>query len=848
MAASPDPKQLQEIKKLLDEIAKGYDTLRKKNPFDKFDSKGLQDVDQTINQLRDALDGVNARVEDFTESASESYNAFKSIVSEIGKVNSGLNESKKSYSVAASLAQKIRDHELGISNLSSKQLKQVKAKLESSKQNLKSATALLQEERTRLVNGRRFNELSAEESQKYADLTKNIQDNIRNLSTSAETYGKLNSQIDSAITKEKQLEKQLGITGGVLKGIAKIPILGDLFDSNEALEQMEDTIRKGGSSTEALSAGFKNIGSQIKGQLLNPANLVLGAITQLISALVSTDAAAGDMAKQMNMTYSDALATREQLTGMANASYDTAVNTKGLQESYMAIGKSLGSNAMASEATLKTFTKLREQAGYTNEQLAELNKLSLVNGKSLEDNTKEILGGAKAYASRKGLVINEKDVLNDVVNASASLKLSLGGSADALAKSAVQARSVGINLEQAAAMADQLLNFESSIENELSAELLLGKDLNFERARALALNNDVAGAAEEIAKQVGSSADFANMNAIQQEAIAKAAGMTKDQLAQSLMDREALAKLSGVEGKDAKEKFDNLVKQVGMEEAKRRLGNEQLSNQFEQQSVQEKFNQTVEKLKEIFVQIAEPILAIVSPLMNLVSTVLPAINFLLQPIMYTFQAIAGVITGNFEGLSKTQVILGGIVASLTGAYAIFKGIATVQGIINGLKSKDLLLEGRAKAAKAASFAMDKAGAVVGIIKGAWSSLGPIPFVGAALAAAAIAGGIAYLYSQSSKGNDIMSPGTGGGGYGSRTLFGPEGAIQLNNKDTVIAGTNLFDNSSKADDMMSAPLQVSNSTAPKKEVPVNPNSETNALLSQMLKGQKEVNAIKMIRIQ
>jgi len=97
----------------------------------------------------------------------------------------------------------------------------------------------------------------------------------------------------------------------------------------------------------------------------------------------------------------------------------------------------------------------------------------------------------------------------------------------------------------------------------------------------------------------------------------------------------------------------------------------------------------------------------------------------------------------------------------------------------------------------------------------------------------------------------MSPGTGGGGYGSRTLFGPEGAIQLNNKDTVIAGTNLFDNSSKADDMMSAPkgaLQVSNSTTPKKETPVNPNVETNALLSQLLKGQKEVNAIPTLRIQ
>jgi hypothetical protein len=162
----------------------------------------------------------------------------------------------------------------------------------------------------------------------------------------------------------------------------------------------------------------------------------------------------------------------------------------------------------------------------------------------------------------------------------------------------------------------------------------------------------LAAAAEEIAKQVGTSADFAKMNVIQQEAIAKAAGMTKDELAQSLMDREALAKLSGVEGKDAQEKFNNLVKQVGMEEAKKQLGNEQLANQYQQQSVQERFAQAVEKLQEIFVQIAEPVLAIVSPLMDLVSTVLPAINFLLQPLVVGFQTIAGWVTSLIDGLKK----------------------------------------------------------------------------------------------------------------------------------------------------------------------------------------------------
>lgn len=41
-------------------------------------------------------------------------------------------------------------------------------------------------------------------------------------------------------------------------------------------------------------------------------------------------------------------------------------------------------------------------------------------------------------------------------------------------------------------------------------------------------------------------------------------------------------------------------------------------------------------------------------------------------------------------------------------------------------------------------------------------------------------------------DDMVSPPSG---YGTRTLSGPEGAIQLNNKDTVIAGTNLFDKSS-----------------------------------------------------
>jgi hypothetical protein len=170
----------------------------------------------------------------------------------------------------------------------------------------------------------------------------------------------------------------------------------------------------------------------------------------------------------------------------------------------------------------------------------------------------------------------------------------------------------------------------------------------------------------------------------------------------------------------------------------------------------------------------------------------------------------------------------------------------LESMYGKIRKSNLLIAVKERTAAVAS-------AIPNIIKGAWTSLGPIPFVGAALAAVAAAAGIAYLMSQSSKGNDVFSPAPGGSGYGKRTLLGPEGAIQLNNEDTVIAGTKLFGDGStkKADDMMSSPkgtIQVANSTAPKKEAPVDPSAGTNARLDALIATTGKVNSISTLRIQ
>ena len=75
--------------------------------------------------------------------------------------------------------------------------------------------------------------------------------------------------------------------------------------------------------------------------------------------------------------------------------------------------------------------------------------------------------------------------------------------------------------------------------------------------------------------------------------------------------------------------------------------------------------------------------------------------------------------------------------------------------------------------------------IAGAAMSAFESAAKIPMVGWLLGAVAAGGAIALGASLMSKGDDVVSP-----GYGKRTLMAPEGAIALNDKDTVIAGTDL----------------------------------------------------------
>ena len=296
------------------------------------------------------------------------------------------------------------------------------------------------------------------------------------------------------------------------------------------------------------------------------------------------------------------------------------------------------------------------------------------------------------------------------------------------------------------------------------------------------------------------------MNVIQQQKLAEAVSMTRDQLSGALLEQEAMTKLSGVEGENAKEKFDNLVKEVGMAEAKKRLGNDELANQMAQANLQERMAAAMEKLKEVFLSIADAVTPIFSMLTTIGEVVIPIINMALAPIHLLFQGIAEAIqlttdllTGQAEG--PLAVILG-IMSTLALTVVAINAAKRMGLTYDAMKlawGKRLIIQQKLQAA------WENRASIAKIIGGFVKWLGPLGF---ALGVAAVAG-LASMMASATTGNDIFSPGTGGSGYGSRTLFGPEGAIALNNKDTIIAGTDLFQ---KGNDVISPPVQKADDMA------------------------------------
>jgi hypothetical protein len=90
-----------------------------------------------------------------------------------------------------------------------------------------------------------------------------------------------------------------------------------------------------------------------------------------------------------------------------------------------------------------------------------------------------------------------------------------------------------------------MLNIETSIAAEMEAEVLLGKQLNLEKAREAALMGDSETLMKELVKNAGSLEEFNSMNVIQRQKLAAALGIGVGELQKMVQEQKALDTTSG---------------------------------------------------------------------------------------------------------------------------------------------------------------------------------------------------------------------------------------------------------------------------------------------------------------
>ena len=403
------------------------------------------------------------------------------------------------------------------------------------------------------------------------------------------------------LTREKI--KQLGLDKklGKLSGAAAASKLGAMSKTSKLMIQMK--------------AGFKMLGPILK--------TALGPL-QLIAALFKGNTEIVGLKKELALSNSEAVKFRNNFANAADESGNVNITASKMLKAFTEVNKQFGFITNFAAETYGTMSKLTSVIGLSASSTGNLAAASEVNGKNLEDTYKDVLGTTYEMQRQTGVQLSNKEILEKTGQVTGQIRANLGSNPVEIAKAITQAKMFGAELEDIAASGKQMLDFSSSIEKELQAELLIGRNINLERARAAALAGDQVTLAQELQKEAGTFSEFQNMNVIQQEALAGAMGMTSDKLADILMKQE-------MQGKSAKEL--------------RALGKDELANRLESQTAAEAFSATMEKLSAILVDVV----AAFSPILDIVSMVAQGVAKLISAFLFMKGTLAGAATGFMMG-------------------------------------------------------------------------------------------------------------------------------------------------------------------------------------------------------
>ena len=400
---------------------------------------------------------------------------------------------------------------------------------------------------------------------------------------------------------EKQVNRQMGVTGDLIRSasgaMAKLGLDSKIVA--DATKEAEVAMRKAAETgSSKLGVAMAALGPLAKGfgtALTDPATI----LTFIGKSIFKASDQMAKLQKQTGMSYEAAYGLRNEMSMFAASTGSAFITSDKLLKSYAEMSKYIGQSAhiLGNEA-LKSATYLTEKLHLSGEAAGQLVTMTRLTGASTEDTLKSMGKTLTTFNRTNKQAFSLKDMMEAVGSASTATVLQLDKAPNALLKAASAAKLVGLNLGQVEKIADSLLDFESSIEAELSAQLITGNALNLSKARELAMMGDMEGLAKEVGNQEAIQNAFKTKNVIAQKAAAKALGMSREELAKMTYQQE--------------------LNNLGAEKFKQKYGDVAYES-TKAQSAQAKFNDALTKMQSVLGDIFGALAPIVDGFAKLVS-------------------------------------------------------------------------------------------------------------------------------------------------------------------------------------------------------------------------------------
>jgi hypothetical protein len=679
---------------------------------------------------------------------------------------------------------------------------------------------------------------------------KEVQANIDILKSEAERI-KLVNKLDNAA---QNLASSInGSLDGLLSGLDGIPIIGKGLSKlasgpiNNLKSAFSDSAKifttkfsqataNGMGGMRAFAVASKSSMGSLMASLAGPQGVIAAIVAVLalgVLAFYNIEKAAKAFREETGLLNSQTKEMEGNINSVYQATVGLGASMEDVAKTAAAFTNEFGGIEQPAENTVKSMVVLNKNFGVAIQDAAKVNKVF-----------QNMAGVSEEVAQRQSEIVVElsrqagvapRAVMADIADSAEDAGGFFRGNTQEMIRQSVAARAMGSSLKEVVNVSRQLLDYQSSIENEMEASAILQTNLNFSQARYLAANGDVVGAQQNMVKQLRSRVNLEKASVFEREAIAKATGMEFNQLLNlsRIQERfgdlktEQLAAAQSLlkQGKD----LSSLTKDDLAAETERLSNQEEMQGKLESMgnrmsAIGAKLLQAFLPIGEVLVSGLEGAVSVISffgkIIQSVVSPAVKGLGFVMEnaftPIKWALSGIQKLI--GFAKQYSDYIAVGAVTFGSIVAYqersAILQAASIVQeGALNAVRfigtqftkegylykmyeaaqtkiaaAQQIILNGYQLVANS----IKKKGllsAVAEMAMRAFSSLSAIPFIGPVLGAAAAIGAFALGKKYMSEAGDMSSPADG------RTQISTKegGLFQLSPNDDFAAAPDLLSN-------------------------------------------------------